>query len=181
MGLAELENKIRETGEKEAGAIIEDAKTEAEKIRKGYRGEARKKAVDAMERAKTEAELIKKRIVTDARLEAKEMVDIKRNELIEEVFTEAGKEVEKLSKTEKKKILSRLAEEGKKQIDDPVVYVDRKYSSLLKGAKGTKLNDFGVLVKSRKGESEVNNTLSKKLEEFRDTLKHGIAEVLFND
>lgn len=174
-----MEKRIREAGEKEAGDILREAEAEASRIREGFREEAGKKAGKTLAIAKTEAELVKKRIVADAKLEAKDMVDGKRNGLIDEVFERARQEVEKLSREKKKSILARLAEEGRNQIEDPVVYVDGKYSSLLRGAKVAKINDFGVLVKSRKGESEVDNTLSRKLEEFRDTLKHGIAEELF--
>ncbi|NIP40270.1 MAG: hypothetical protein GTN39_01980 [Candidatus Aenigmarchaeota archaeon] len=84
-----------------------------------------------------------------------------------------------LSSKEKKRILKKLAEEGKKQIEDPVVFVDKKYVRLLKGAKPLGMNDFGVIVRSRKGRSEVNNTLSKKLEQLNEMLRHRIAEVLF--
>lgn len=179
MGLAEMENKIRESGREEMEDIKKDAEAEAKKIRDEFEKEAGKRSEKIISEAEVEAELARRRILAYSKLVVKDMIDNKRNEMIEEVFGMARKRVLELSNKDKKRILEKLASEGKKQIEEPVMFVDRKYKSLLKGAKTLNINDFGVIIRSRKGESEVNNTLSKKMEQFNKTLRHNIAEVLF--
>ena len=174
-----MENKIRESGKKEIDAIMKDAENESKRIKSEFEAEASVRSDKLIKDAENEAELVKRRILADTKLVAKEVVDNKRNEFIEKVFEETTKKVDKLSTAEKKKIMIKLAEEGKKQIEEPVLFVDKKYASLLKGAKIASIGEFGVVVKSKKGESEVNNTISRKMEQFGSTLRHDIAEVLF--
>ena len=177
--MKEIEERIRESGNREIENIIKEAEKEVNDKRKEFKAEAIKKAEVIIKEAESESELVKRRILADSKLRIKEMADNKRNEMIEDVFEAARKRITELGAKEKKAILSKLAEEGKKQIEDPVIFVDRKYARLLKGAKSMNINDFGVIVRSKKGKSEVNNTLSTKLGQLNETLRHRIAEVLF--
>jgi vacuolar-type H+-ATPase subunit E/Vma4 len=179
MGMKEIEERIRESGRKEVEGIMKEAEKEAENRRKEFEEEARKRGEGIIREAEIDAELVKRRILADSKLKVKEMADDRRNEIIEEVLERTRKRVMDLDSREKRSILAKLAEEGKKQIEDPVVFVDKKYVRLLSGAKPLAINDFGVIVRSRKGKSEVNNTLSKKMGQLNELLRHRIAEVLF--
>lgn len=179
MGIKEIDERIRESGRKEIEEIIKEAEKEADNRRKEFEEEAKKGGEEIIREAEIDAALVKRRILAESKLRVKEMVDNKRNEIIEEVLKTARKRIMDLNTGEKKRILAKLVEEGKKQIEDPVVFVDKKYVRLLSGAKPLAINDFGVIVRSKKGKSEVNNTLSKKMEQMNETLRHRIAEVLF--
>lgn len=179
MGVKDIEEKIRESGKNEIEVIMKEAEAEANRIRKEFEKEAKKRGEEIIEQAESEAELAKRRILADSKLTLKEMTDGKRNEIIEKVLEGAKKKIMELGSNEKREILKKLAEEGKKHIEDPVVFVDKKYARLLGGAKSMNINDFGVIVRSKKGKSEVNNTLSKKMEQMDEVLRHRIAEVLF--
>lgn len=174
-----MEEKIRESGKKEIEEIIKEAESEAERIRGGFREEAGKRSGQILKEAEAEAGLLRRRILAESKLAAKERAEEKMNELIEGVLENSRKAIEKMSAKEKRAMLSRLAEEGKRHIEDPVVFVDRKYARLLRGAKAMKINDFGVIVRSGKGKSEISNTLSSKLRQMDENLRHEIAEALF--
>ncbi len=177
MGIKEIEREIRESGKNEIDIIIRDAEAEIGKINKQAEQEAHSMAGKLEEKSGRETELERKRILAKANLQIKEMLEKKKDELIEKVFAEARKRVMDMSEKEKAKIIKMLAEEGKKGLESPTVFIDKKYSKLLPGAKPKDIGDIGVLVTS--GHISVNNTLTAKLDKLKSDSRHKVAGVLW--
>ncbi len=132
-----------------------------------------------MNKAKVESILIKERIMSHAKMEARSLIDERKHEIIENVFSEAGKRILSSSDAEKKKILEKLVSDAKKGMENAKVLVDRKYSKLLQGAEVADINDFGVVLKSKDGKEMTVSTLSERIEQIKATKRHEVARVLF--
>lgn len=179
MGMKELEQGIRESGKKEADTINLDAKRELDNINKEIEQKTASEVKKLEEKNRKEMDLDRKRILAKANLQIKEQVETKKDDMIEKVFEEAGKMLLKMNDREKARTLKMLADEGKKGLDKPEIFVDKKYSKLLKGAKTKDIGDFGVQVTS--GHISVDNTLTAKLKELKSDSRHKVAVVLWQD
>jgi vacuolar-type H+-ATPase subunit E/Vma4 len=177
MGLKELEREVREIGRKEINTISLESGREADRIEKEIEQKAASETRKLEERNRKEMELDRKRILAKASLQIKEQAEKKKDEIIEKAFEEAAGRILQMSSREKAGILKMLADEGKKGLESPTVFVDRKYARLLKGAKAKDIGDFGVRVTS--GHISVDNTLSAKLEELKSGSRHKVAGVLW--
>ncbi|MCD6496366.1 MAG: hypothetical protein J7K54_03785 [Candidatus Aenigmarchaeota archaeon] len=177
MGIREIERELRASGEKAIAAINSDASKQMADIRKDIEksAEAELKKLEASR--KNETELERKRILSKAGLQIREKIESMKAGIVERVFSEASAAVEKLSDREKAKILRSLADEAKKGLEKPEIFVDRKYAKLLKGAKPADIGDFGVRVVS--GHITVDNTLSAKMNEIKSNLRHKVVDVLW--
>jgi len=174
-----LIRSIEEAGRKEIDRIRKDTDAQIREIRKKFEEEAIGQAKKILDNAKSEAHLAKERILSNAKIEAREMADKKKNALIDNVFEKAKEMILSSGEAEKKKLLISLEEEGKRDIKNPEVFVDKKYANLIRSAKTMNLGDFGVLIKSRDGKETVTNTLTEKTEHIKTTMRHEVAKVLF--
>jgi vacuolar-type H+-ATPase subunit E/Vma4 len=179
--LDKIEKKIRDMGEKEIEEIEKDAENKIAQIKGEIKEEAEKAHNQVIEERKSELELIPRRILSDARMERKNELDSRKAAMVEKAFEEAKTAVLALSKKDKAKILKSLADNGSKQIDDPVVYVDGQYEELLPGAQVEDIKDFGVIVRSGDGTSSVDNTLNSIIKRFDLSLKPSIVKILFKE
>jgi vacuolar-type H+-ATPase subunit E/Vma4 len=176
MGLREIEKEIRESGKREVERINSEAESETNKIRKEIDDMAESLSKKLRARNEKEMELERKRIVARANLHIKEQAERKKDDIIDSVFEEARNRVMKMGRPEKTRLLRGFAAEGKKGLDRPTVWIDRKFGSL-PGAKNKDIGDFGVVVTS--GHITVDNTLSSKLEKVKSDSRHKVAEVLW--
>jgi vacuolar-type H+-ATPase subunit E/Vma4 len=179
--LDKIEKKIRDMGDKEIEEIEKDADNKVAQIKGEIKEEAEKAHNQVIEERKSELELIPRRILSDARMERKNELDSRKAAMVEKAFEEAKTAVLALNKKDKAKILKSLAENGSKQIDDPVVYVDRQYEELLPGAQVEDIKDFGVIVRSADGTSSVDNTLNSIVKRFDLSLKPAVVKILFKE
>jgi len=179
--LDKIEKKIKENAEKEIEAINKETDKKITDIDREISLDAEKAFVDVKNKRKMEVELAPRRILSDAQLERKKKVNAKKTELVDAVFEEAKLRIMKMSKKDRAKIMKTLADNGSKNIKDPVFYVDKQYLDLLDGAKADDIGDFGVIVKSKDGSTSVNNTLSSIMASFKTNYKPQIVKILFKE
>lgn len=179
--LDKIEKKIRESGEAEIAALEKETEKSIAQIRKEIAEEAEKAYQETRESRRSELELAPRRILSDARMEKKRALDSKKTEIVESVFEKARERILALDRKDKAEILKNLAENGRRQITDPVVYVDRKYADLLENAKAEDIGDFGVIIRSKDGSSSVDNTLGSVMNRLKISLKPAIVKMLFKD
>lgn len=179
IGLKELEAKIREDGENEIKKINAETKKETEVIER----DIQKKVDEHMDKirrdGKLEMEMVRRRIIADANTKVSELINLEKNRLVGKAFKEAENRILDLKDNEKIKILEDLSDEGKGSVKDPIVFVDKKYKGLLKGAESANLNDFGVVVMSKDKKVRIDNTMGSRLEQLKIKLKPRVASVLF--
>ncbi len=179
IGLKELEAKIREDGENEIKKINAETKKETEVIER----DIQKKVDEHMDKirrdGKLEMEMVRRRIIADANTKVSELINLEKNRLVGKAFKEAENRILDLKDNEKIKILEDLSDEGKGSVKDPIVFVDKKYKGLLKGAESSNLNDFGVVVMSKDKKVRIDNTMGSRLEQLKIKLKPRVASVLF--
>ncbi|MBN2014842.1 MAG: hypothetical protein JW778_06645 [Candidatus Altiarchaeota archaeon] len=179
IGLEKLEAEIKKNIASEIEKIEAETQKEIESIRAGFQKSAGEQAEKIRRDSEKEKEMIQKRIVADAKTQVKEMICAEKNRIIDEVFQEAGSVILNLNEKEKKRTLEALAEEGRKEVKDPVILVDGEYKKLLKGAEAAELGDFGVVIVNKEGTLRIDSTLGSRLKQMKKTLKPRIASILF--
>lgn len=179
IALDKLEAEIRKTIDSEIDKIKVETKKELRKIKEGFENRAGEQAEKIKKDGEVEKEMILRRILADSNTQVKEMINAEKNRLIDEVFDEAGNIILNLDDKEKKKILDVLSEEGRAEIKNPVILVDKEYKGLLKGAKAADLGDFGVVITDRDKKVRIDNTLQSRLNQLRKTLRPRVASILF--
>jgi vacuolar-type H+-ATPase subunit E/Vma4 len=179
--LDKIEKKIRDMGDREIDAIEKDAETKAAHIKTEIKEEAEKAYQSVTEERKSELELVPRRILSDARMERKNELDSKKAAMVAKAFHEAKSAILAMNRKDKAKILRSLAEEGSRQIEDPVYYVDPQYADLLEDAKTEDIKDFGVIIRNKDGTISVDNTLDSIMKRFDLSLKPAIVKVLFTE
>ncbi len=179
MGINEIEREIRESGKEEIKRIMEEAEEEARRIREETEKEAKLRYQRIKEKHKHEVELIYRRIVSDSIMEKNIKLNAKKAEIVERVFASARDKILNMDDNRKKMLLMKLVDEGKRDVENPVVYVDRRYAHLLNGVQVKKLDDFGALIESADGRLRIDNTLSNIIKRRGPSLKPKITEILF--
>lgn len=179
IGLEELQTKIRRDGENEIKRIHEEARREIDKIKEDIQKKANIHIDEIRKDGKREIELVRRRIISEANTKVKELMELERNKLIDKAFEDAGNRILELNDDQKREILENLANEGKKDIIDPIILVDEKYKGLLNGAESSNLDDFGVIVMSKDKKLRIDNTLRSRLQRLKITLKPRVASILF--
>ncbi len=180
MAFEKIESKIKEKGNEEVKGIKGEAKKEIDGIEKDIKTGEEKANKKVMDKRKQEFELIPKRIISNARMERKLQVDSKKAEIVHNVFESAKKKILDMDSKKKEKLLKSLAEDAKKSVRDPVLYVDKKYAKFI-DAKAKDIGDFGVIVESKDGSMRVDNTLDNLMLRMEPDLKAKVGGILFGD
>lgn len=179
MGLDKIERKIREAGEKEISRIREESELEVQRIKSETDNESSKAYTGVKQASRRERDLLYRRIMADARMKERKIIEERKSEVLDAAFEDAKAGILDLSEKEQARILRKLADAGKKEINDSVVYVDRKYAKLIDGAKTKDLGDFGVVVESKDGLIRIDNTLNSIMLRLKQRIKPNVAKVLF--
>jgi len=127
---------------------------------------------------KREAEAVKQRVLAKAKIKAKEMIESERIRIVEEVLEKAKEAVIKSSDSKKKALMEVFSKEATSEVENPEVFADKKYASLI-NAKIQEIGDFGVVVEDKSSGVVINNTLFAKIERQRDEVIPKAVEVLF--
>lgn len=195
---ARIIEKIEEDADREADAILKEARGRAEEIIKEARSRSKREEEEITQKGGREAELLKQRIIADARLRArKQKLDVK-EAAIEAAFSEAEKEIQKVSATAKyPSILKRMIKEAVASIGSENVEIlareaDRKIltQDFLKAlskeleanillAPQTIETGGGAIVRIKDGKVEADNTFETRMSRMRDSLRSHIAKILF--
>jgi len=179
MAIKDIEKNIKGDAKKRIDEINREMNETIKMIREEIENEIEKNVEKIRRDGEREAELTYKRIVTSANMKSKEIIEREKNELVEKVFEEVRNRILNASDKEKRRILKILIEKGKEVIEDPIILVDKRYSSLVGKCKKADINDFGVILKSKDGYVTVDNTLNTIIKYSKVKLKPKIASILF--
>ncbi len=189
--------RIEEDAKAEVERILKDARTKAEEIRKEAEIKARARREEIVSRGRREAEQERARIVANAKLRARKALLDAKEEVIREAFTRAEKALAEVAKGERyPEILKRLILEAIETIGGDVEVVAREEDKKILSrsflqevareakVKVTLADDTissigGVVVRSRDGRTEVDNTFETRLERIKGELRSSVARVLF--
>lgn len=180
MSLDMLEKKIRENGGLMITEIEEKSAKENKLIEEEIETEAKEAYQDIIDKGKKEAQLKYMQVISDARMRKKNQIDAKRADIVDRAFKEATNKILNLDDSKKTEILLNLASSGKKYVRDPIVYVNGKYSNLIK-AEIREIGDFGVMIESRDGGIRIDNTLTNIIDGLKPDLKPKVAKILFQE
>ncbi len=183
MGLKELEAKIRADAEKEMAEIERKAQSGAENVAATYRLQAETEYTSAISRAEREASLVRKQIVWKAKAELCENVELEKNKMIAEVFSNAKSSIFSLTKAGKKKVLDKLTGDSI-LFDGGIIEVDREFKDLVSAPDGFKVKasdiGFGLVLTSSDGLVRVDNRLDVVLERMKARMKPKVNKILFD-
>ncbi|RLF58646.1 MAG: hypothetical protein DRN25_04975 [Thermoplasmata archaeon] len=184
--------KIREDSEKEVERIIGEAKKKSEEIIKKSEKDGKKRYEELIIQGKKNAELEKQRIIANARLQAKKLILETKESIIEKTFSLAEKKLRDIvSSDEYESILRKLIEEAISSIPDKQLQIlcderDRELlRKIIKEFPGVELSEEnistigGIIVKSKDGRIQVDNTFETRIERMRNDLRVKVARILF--
>ena len=182
MGLKELENRLRKDAENKINSINKRTEEEIKKIRYDIEREAEINAEKIIRDGKKEAKLTYRRIIADAVIKSREAIEAEKNSIIDDVFERVkNKILKEMSDKERADLLNRIIDNDKDKVPNLEILIDKKYSSLIKGAKASNIGDFGVIIQSKNGTIRIDNTLNNKIKRLKVTLKPQIASILFKN
>lgn len=194
-----ITDKILEDSESEINEIKGRAEKEASKILNEAKGRATEIRETILKEGKREAEQERKRIIADAVIKARKKKLEAREEVISKTFEEGEERIKKiLKRKDYSKILENLIQESAIEIgggdlvvilrddDKRLVELDKIARDLKEKVKitGMKLSKDsiaspGVIVRTKDGRVEVDNTLETRMRRMRNDLRLKVAKVLF--
>jgi V/A-type H+-transporting ATPase subunit E len=193
MGADEIVKKIDERASAAVDKIIQDANARREKILDEARGEAEHKKQVILERGEKDAILEKQRILADAKLKARRLRWDAQEDLVSQVLDAARDKVSKVRDDPTYgDILKVLIQEAASSIGGDELEVllaegDSVDLEQITGELGIKLSPSdekiggmgGVIVRTRDGRIEVDNTFERRMERFTELLRTEITATLF--
>jgi len=125
MPIKDIKEKIIRDALEEKEKIIRDAEIKIENFKKQINEENESIRQDIMERYMQEAELKEKKIITEARLNAKKDILREKQAIIDEIFLEVTKRINKLEDKEYLSLLEKLILENVEQGEE-TVYIGKQ-------------------------------------------------------
>ena len=189
MTIETIINKINKDTLENIKKILKASEAETRKILKKAKKELEREL--ELERKKAERNITITRNIhlSNARRIARRSILVKKEELIEECFSEASRKLRELSSEEYRKTIQNLIEDGMKLIGDEAVVIPTKEEDLaiIRTFGKLTLSDErtgalgGVILKSKDGKVIVNNTFDALLERYKDDIRTEVASILFSE
>jgi V/A-type H+-transporting ATPase subunit E len=195
-----VEEILREAGEQAAG-IVAAAKKEAATILNAARFTAKEEEEHQLKEAQEKGRRVYEEVLIDGKMKAKKEALQKREEIINEVFKEVERKLQRYASSKKyQEDLIRLAIGSCKKLgsDQVVIFANKRDLRVLKSArkkitsalstKGTKVNVLfgepiqttgGVRVSTADRKIEIDDTFEGRMRRDFDTLRMKIAKLLF--
>lgn len=180
MSLEKIENRIRDAGRREIEEINRNADREIKRVEGEINADALKAYQQVKEKRKQEVILVPRRIISNAIMEKKNGMEEKKAEIMKKAFDIAKDGILGMNEGDKKRIMKNLADEGKRQVRNPIIYADKKYADLV-NANVKNINDFGVVVESEDRTLSIDNTLNNVIKRLEPNLKPKIVKILFGE
>lgn len=176
MSVSEIEKRISEDANIEIAGIYALAERKTKELNSTIERIANDRANKILSEGKDEISLMKKQIIANAKIKAKDEIEKEKSFWIENAFEMARTKITNLSDNEKAEILKSLS----KGSENFTVYVDKKYSPLMKGIQHkTAEMEFGVVMESKDGTMRIDNTLSNRIKILKHQMVPEIAKILF--
>lgn len=180
MGLETVKDEIIRNANEQAKALVAEARSKASKIVK----EAEKKIEELKEKSDAEVkkrtDIIKMQELASAELENKKMLLEAKKQLIDEVFAEVQKKVEKLDNKKRKEYIEKLLERAKKDIEVKYVYCNKKDLKLLQDFNPEAMDITGGLIAENEDKTvRVDYSFNTTLDSIKEKELQSINKILF--
>lgn len=188
-GVDKIIERIKKESEAKVKEIMDNANNEAENIRKRNEKETGKMIEKIRQTYENDAETIKNTILSGAKIESKRIQLQVREDIINECFIRAEKNLADMDGGIYEKFLNKIIREGVDVIGENTVMrcaekdikvVKKIASSLNTIVDKNFLNTTrGVIIESKDGKIRVDNTFDGILSRNKDTFRKEVAEILF--
>lgn len=203
-GAEKIVSHIISDAQSKADIIIQKAQEETKTILEEGDKKAQFEGEKILESAEKQAQMKYQQLISEAKMNSRRKELEAREELIEESFAKAGAELERIASTSSeeyvaslKNVVSEAAteigggelvvllkEEDISKIKDEIKDIEKDITDKT-GQKTTfEIGETiktigGVVVKTKSGEIEVNNTIEARMLRFKKALRSEVAKVLF--
>lgn len=180
MGLETVKEEILSNAKEQSNSITAEARKEANRIMR----EAEKK-IEEM-KAKGEAQtkrildVIKRQELASAELENKMMLLEAKKQIIDNVFIEAKKKLERLDDKKRETYIKKLLEKIKNDIEIAYVYCNKRDAKFLKGFNVESVDIIGGLLAENKEKAvRVDYSFEVFLQTIKENELQNISKILF--
>lgn len=180
MGLEIVKEEVIRTAKNQETALIAEAKKEADRITK----EAEKKIEQFKEQSNAETkklmEVIKKQELASAELENKKMFLEAKKQVIDNVFAEVKKNLEKLDAEKAEAYIKKLLEKAKNDIEVATVYCNKKDLKFLKdlNPESTEIIS-GIIAENKDQTVRVDYSFDTIIQDIKENELQNINKILF--
>ncbi len=203
-GTEKIVSSIISDAQIKAESILAEVEKEKESILSEGEAKAVAEKEKILENAEKQANMRYQQIISEAKMNSRRMELEAREEIIEEAFKKAEeklKEIASSDASEYKTSLEKVITEAGVEIGggDLVIFVKESDVTKIKGSLpsieksisgktnaptkleiGENINTIGgVIVKTKNGEIEVNNTIEARMLRFKKSLRSEVARILF--
>ncbi|MDD2352022.1 MAG: V-type ATP synthase subunit E [Atribacterota bacterium] len=133
MPIKDIKDKILENAFQEKDKIIEEAKKEVEKIKEEAKNEIEKIKNNILQDYKQEADIKENKIITEAKLNANKDILSEKQLILEEIFLEAERRIQKLDNQRYKKFIENLIFENI-ELGNETIYISEKDQKIIDNA-----------------------------------------------
>lgn len=188
MGVEEIVEQISSDAEKRSQAILKEAEAGKAGILKDAQVRAKEAHDKILSRGKEESKVALQRIVGSAKMNLKKEELKLKEGILDEVFTKAGKRLEGFNGPKYEKALADLIKGSAKELKDFKVVVDKASKAAadkatrkakVRCAIATESLSKGLVLRSKDGKVEIDQTFQARLARNRDQLRIDAAKVLF--
>lgn len=204
-GADKIVSSILSDAQSKADVFIQDAQKESDLILEEGQKKAQAEKEKILDEANKQSSMKYQQLISEAKMNARRAELEAREEVIEDAFKKAEEDLNKIassSSDEYKKSLVEIVKEATLEVGGGEVIVHLKTEDVDKikdsidtiakdveaqtGIKttleiGENINTIGgVVVKTKNGEIEVNNTIESRMSRFKKSLRSEVAKVLFN-
>lgn len=180
MGLEKVKDDILDSSIREADKLKDDSKIEAKKIIEAAEKQIKVYRTETIEEIKKVLQSMKSKEIASSELELKKFGLESKKIIIEKVFNDAKHKIEKLSETKNTKIISRLLDKAKNEIDISVIYCNKEDSNLFKEYKIKEEKIIGgFIAENGDGNIRVDYSFDTILSQLRENYLLDSAKLLF--
>ncbi|MCG2826685.1 MAG: V-type ATP synthase subunit E [Thermoplasmatales archaeon] len=190
-GVDKIIERIKKESDAKVKEIMDNANNEAENIRKRNEKDTGKMIEKIRQAYENDAETVKNTILSGAKIESKRIQLQVREDIINECFIRAEKNLANMDGGVYEKFLDRIIREGVDVVGENTVMrcaekditvVKKIASSLNVGIDKNFLNTIrGVIIESKDGKIRVNNTFDGILSRNKESVRKEVAEILFGE
>ncbi len=184
MGMEALVDEILQSAEKQADEILKNARKEARSIIRDAEAKISKLRKDWEEENDHILGDLRRKRKASAKLEASRILMNAKKELMDELFNSLLDRLEGLEKKEKEKLISKLADLVKKEIDVARVYCNKNEGRLIsKYFKGASVRYFrcrgGFIAESKDSSVSVDMRYETLLDKVKKEITKEVGPMLF--
>lgn len=181
MGFTQLKKTIMDKAEAEADSILKSAHKEAEDSKRKIEVEMDERLEKVNNELKSSISMMENRELAAANLESKKRLLITKKEMIEKVFSEVNKDLgKKLTKQERKAIISKLMEKASNEIQIGKVYCNKIDKELCGFPKCVEKDILGgIIAEDKSGKVLVDYSFETILQDIKEKNIAKVTDILF--